>query len=278
MRPTIITATAPKKVAGSRGSGAWTACGLDRLAVFSNLAQRGRLLVFAPEIDVQVGYLLVQRGPTDPAPARRGLDAAGAPQRRSISARSSAATFSPAWLRAAAARPAAPPPARRRLVGVSGPVRRRAEHERALERVAQLADVARPAPAPQQRQRPSSRPVARRPARAPCAPGSARPAARRPRGARAAAARRCGRRRAGRTGPRGSGPRAPRPRGRGWSRRPPARRPAARRRADAAEHPLLQHAQQLHLDVERQLADLVEEQRAAVRRLEAPGCARDRAR
>ena len=39
--------------------------------------------------------------------------------------------------------------------------------------------------------------------------------------------------------------------------------------ADALEGVLLQDAQELHLEVQRHLADLVEEQRAAVRRLEA---------
>ncbi len=41
------------------------------------------------------------------------------------------------------------------------------------------------------------------------------------------------------------------------------------RGADAFEHPLLQHAQQLGLHVERDVADLVEEQRAAVGQLES---------
>ena len=41
------------------------------------------------------------------------------------------------------------------------------------------------------------------------------------------------------------------------------------RRADPLERAFLQHAQQLGLQVERQIADLVEEQRAAVRELEA---------
>ena len=40
--------------------------------------------------------------------------------------------------------------------------------------------------------------------------------------------------------------------------------------AEAADRLLLQHAQQLHLEVERQLADLVEEERAAVGLLEEP--------
>src|SRR5258706_9425195 len=39
-------------------------------------------------------------------------------------------------------------------------------------------------------------------------------------------------------------------------------------RADARELAALEHAQQLRLEVERQLADLVEQQRAAVRRFE----------
>ena len=41
------------------------------------------------------------------------------------------------------------------------------------------------------------------------------------------------------------------------------------RRSDALELPFLQHAQELDLDVRRQIADLVEEDRAAVRQLEA---------
>ena len=41
--------------------------------------------------------------------------------------------------------------------------------------------------------------------------------------------------------------------------------------ADALELALLQHAQQLGLQLERHLADLVEKQRAAVGQLEAPG-------
>ena len=47
--------------------------------------------------------------------------------------------------------------------------------------------------------------------------------------------------------------------------------------ADALELALLQHAQQLDLGLERQLADLVEEQRAAVRQLEAALVLADRA-
>ena len=41
--------------------------------------------------------------------------------------------------------------------------------------------------------------------------------------------------------------------------------------ADALELALLEHAQQLGLQLERDLADLVEEERAAVGELEAPG-------
>src|SRR5205085_3100424 len=49
------------------------------------------------------------------------------------------------------------------------------------------------------------------------------------------------------------------------------------RAADALELLLLQHAQQLRLEVEPHLADLVEEQRAAMRPLERPLDALDRA-
>ena len=48
--------------------------------------------------------------------------------------------------------------------------------------------------------------------------------------------------------------------------------------ADALVAPLLQHAQQLALQLQRQLADLVEEQRAAVGGLEAPHAIARRAR
>ena len=44
--------------------------------------------------------------------------------------------------------------------------------------------------------------------------------------------------------------------------------------ADALELALLERAQQLHLHLDRDLADLVEEQRAAVGQLEAAGLAR----
>ncbi len=47
------------------------------------------------------------------------------------------------------------------------------------------------------------------------------------------------------------------------------------RRADGANHVFLQHAQQLHLQARRHVADLIEHQRAAIRRLEqAAMCAR----
>ena len=42
------------------------------------------------------------------------------------------------------------------------------------------------------------------------------------------------------------------------------------RRSDALEFPLLQHAQQLGLELGLQIADFVEEDRAAVSQLEAP--------
>ena len=48
--------------------------------------------------------------------------------------------------------------------------------------------------------------------------------------------------------------------------------------ADAEDDALLERAQQLHLEVERQLADLVEEERALVGRLELAGPRRDRRR
>src|SRR4029078_11539439 len=48
--------------------------------------------------------------------------------------------------------------------------------------------------------------------------------------------------------------------------------------AEAFDRPRLEHAQQLGLQRGRQLADLVEEYRSAVRRLERPGPRPDRAR
>ena len=47
--------------------------------------------------------------------------------------------------------------------------------------------------------------------------------------------------------------------------------------ADAEDDALLQRAEELHLEVQRQLADLVEEERALVGRLELAGPRRDRA-
>ena len=49
------------------------------------------------------------------------------------------------------------------------------------------------------------------------------------------------------------------------------------RAADARDLPLLEHAQQLHLRRQRHVADLVEEQRARVRELEAPDATLGRA-
>ena len=48
--------------------------------------------------------------------------------------------------------------------------------------------------------------------------------------------------------------------------------------ADALEHALLQHAQQLHLHRQAHVADLVEEQRAALGDLEAALAGGDRRR
>src|SRR6185436_5082880 len=48
------------------------------------------------------------------------------------------------------------------------------------------------------------------------------------------------------------------------------------RAADALELPLLQHAKELRLEIERQVADLVQEERAFVRELEAPDPSSDR--
>ncbi len=50
------------------------------------------------------------------------------------------------------------------------------------------------------------------------------------------------------------------------------------RLTDAPCLALLQHAQQLHLEQPARVADLVEEQRATLRRLEQPAAIRDRAR
>jgi hypothetical protein len=50
------------------------------------------------------------------------------------------------------------------------------------------------------------------------------------------------------------------------------------RAPDALERLLLEHAQELRLEVERQVADLVQEERAVVGELEAPDPSRDGAR
>ena len=50
------------------------------------------------------------------------------------------------------------------------------------------------------------------------------------------------------------------------------------RAADALESPLFEHAQQLALDRERQFADFVEEERAAVRQFQLADFPRARAR
>ncbi len=97
-----------------------------------------------------------------------------------------------------------------------------------------------------------------------------------PRAGRAAAAARSPRCSAGNTDPRGTGRRPPR------SAQIAVRRGnqphvhfARLHRADALHLAVLEHAQQLGLHGQRQLADLVEEQRAAVGAFEAgPPCAR----
>ena len=99
------------------------------------------------------------------------------------------------------------------------------------------------------------------------------------RAARAAAAAGSGRPRGGSRGPRGSGPRRSSRAGRGWSPRSSARRPrCVLAAADALEAPLLEHAQELGLELGLELADLVEEERAAVGELEAAAAALRRRR
>ena len=69
-----------------------------------------------------------------------------------------------------------------------------------------------------------------------------------------------------------------RPPGRGWSPRPRARPRAASRFSPTRSNSLvLQEAQQLGLQRRRDLADLVEEERAALGGLDAPGLVADRA-
>ena len=78
---------------------------------------------------------------------------------------------------------------------------------------------------------------------------------------------------------RGTVPPPRRPRGRGWWRPPGARRPApVSRPPTRSHHPLLEDPQQLGLERLRQLAHLVEEQRAAGRLLEPARSARRRRR
>ena len=62
--------------------------------------------------------------------------------------------------------------------------------------------------------------------------------------------------------------------GRGDDPRVDADRPRA---AEALDLALLEHAQQLDLDLDRQVADLVEEQRRVIGELEAPDLPRQRA-
>ena len=98
-------------------------------------------------------------------------------------------------------------------------------------------------------------------------------------GARAAAGAQRARPRAGSRDPARNRPRRDLgARGRGWSRRSRGRRPrAALSSPTARTSPVLEHAQQLRLQVRGQLADLVEEQRAAVGARERAGASRDRA-
>ena len=96
------------------------------------------------------------------------------------------------------------------------------------------------------------------------------------RGARAAAAGRSSRRPGGRRGRR-ERPRSAPPPGRGWSRRQDETRASATIAADPLVGPLLHHAQQLGLQRQRQLADLVEKQRAAVGERERAVARGDRA-
>ena len=156
-----------------------------------------------------------------------------------------------------------------------------AQHDRALDRVLQLAHVAGPGVAEQRaRSRRRSRPLIGVPlprggSRRKCCASSGMSLAPRAQRRHVELRRRSG----GSTGPRGSA--RPRP---SASR---SRFVAATMRtstahglvaADALELALLQHAQQLDLHRQRDLADLVEEQRAAVGLLEAALLARRRRR
>ena len=171
--------------------------------------------------------------------------------------------------RGCAARPARPADGQRQVLGADR--RAVAEHHGALDAVLQLAHVA--GPAVRARAAPRPRPRAR--ARGlPCLRAVERRGSARASRAMSSAPR-------SRSG--GSddlhhldavvevlaerAARRPSPRGRGGSRRPRARRRVMRpRAADALELAVLQEAQELALQRQRQLADLVEEERAAVRR------------
>ena len=144
------------------------------------------------------------------------------------------------------------------------------EDEQPLDRVSQLAHVARPVELRQPLDR-LGRDRARRDAFAAASARrrSARRAAECPRAARAAAARGSARRSAGRTDPRGSGPSAISVSSVLVRRREHAHVDRDRlRSADARDDAVLQHAQHLGLRREAHVADLVEEERAAVGLLE----------
>src|SRR4029079_14367122 len=123
---------------------------------YSLARSRFFLLLFAPKIDVEVGHLLVER---------RAGEAEGLGGPRFYAPRSSQRRFDLGALeRVDLARQRRPRRGRwlawrvveRRgpFVGADWPGRaRRAQHQRPLDHVAQLADVPRPAPAAQGRQR-----------------------------------------------------------------------------------------------------------------------------
>ena len=158
--------------------------------------------------------------------------------------------------------------------GSSGPCTRRPRtRARSRARARCPATSARGARAARRARSAARGPAARRRAR-----GGTWRAARCPRAARAAAGSRSAPRAGGSRGPRGSGPSA-------TARRRSTLVAAMMRTslvprlalAHALERALLQHAQQLHLQVQRQVADLVEEERAAGGQLEAPRAVAHRA-
>ena len=153
------------------------------------------------------------------------------------------------------------------------------DDHRALDDVAQLADVARPGVALQRRQRLAVdrlRCACRTPARTPRP--TATPAAECPRRARAAAAPGSGTRSAGSTGPRGTRPRRSRCSRLRWvAAMIRVSTEIGRGLPSRSNLPLLEHAQQLDLHVERQVADLVEEDRRVVGELEPADLPRQRA-